>query len=150
MAITYNWGGKVSIQDLLWRNAFTAGINSWNYTSTYVWFTFDQLSLNTFATIYDPQGDYSGITYIYCEGPPFYTTKFKAFGNLYWDSYNGYTINERRGIATHEVGHGISIGHIPNWYPVFSLMYQSTPIIMFDTYYDPQEPDVMLVNQIYP
>ena len=73
-----------------------------------------------------------------------------VFGNLYWDLYDQYTVLERRGIATHEIGHATSIGHIPNWYPYTALMYKTSPLEFYETIYNPQSPDELLVNQIYP
>jgi len=61
-----------------------------------------------------------------------------------------YTLLERRGIATHEIGHGISIGEIPNEYPFIALMYDEIGLETFNYIYDPQPTDENLVNQVYP
>jgi hypothetical protein len=55
-----------------------------------------------------------------------------------------------RGIATHELGHGISIGSIADWWPYPSLMYLYAPLEFLSVYNDPQQSDVALINQIYP
>jgi hypothetical protein len=71
-------------------------------------------------------------------------------GNTFYDIRDHYTTIQRRGIATHELGHGTSIGHVPNVHPRIALMYQETPLVFFDTTYTPQLSDLALVNQIYP
>ncbi len=146
--ITYKWGDRLQSPGALWRNAFETGLNSWNYTSTPVWYYFDNSSANIVNT-YDDETNNRGITYITCivNGP---TLKVEVLGNVWWDDHDDYTVEQRRGIATHELGHGLSIGHIPNDYPFPSLMYKITPLDFFSTIYDPQPSDISLVNQIYP
>lgn len=146
--ITYKWGNNLQVPGSTWRNAFESGINSWNYTSTWVWFYFNSGSNNIINVENNPSGNYRGITYQICSGG--YTIKVDVLGNLYWDLHDQYTILERRGIATHEIGHATSIGHIPNWYPYTALMYKISPLEFYNTIYNPQSPDELLVNQIYP
>ena len=73
----------------------------------------------------------------------------EILGNIYWDIRDNYTVNQRRGIAAHEVGHGQSIRHIPNDYPHTALMYKFPSLSFFNTTYTPQSPDIALVNQTY-
>lgn len=147
--IRYAWGDRLQTSGTLWRIAFENGLSTWNMTSTPIWFYFDVISENIINTYYDETAANRGYTEITCNING-YTQKVKVLGNVYWDIAEGYTDEQRRGIATHEVGHGISIGHIPNSFPIQSLMYKVTPLIFFSTIYVPQSPDISLVNQIYP
>jgi hypothetical protein len=127
--ITYKWGDRLQSPGSMWRNAFEAGLNSWNNTATPVWYYFDSSSDNTVNT-YEDESNNRGITYITCivNGP---TLKVEMLGNIYYDIRDNYTVEQRRGIATHELGHGLSIGSIPNDYPYPSLMYLLTPLDFF-------------------
>ncbi|MFH1636199.1 MAG: hypothetical protein ABIG63_19600 [Chloroflexota bacterium] len=145
--ISYKWGNRLQISGSLWRNAFEDGIPEWNNAQTLTHFYYSISSDNVINT-YNLAGDgRRGKTIISCLGSE--TVKVDVLGNIYYDIQDGYTVNQRRGIATHEVGHGQSIGHIPNDYPLTALMYKSTPLSFFSTIYTPQSPDIALVNQIY-
>lgn len=71
--------------------------------------------------------------------------KVEILGNLYYDNYSTL---ERRAIASHETGHGFSMGHIPQSHPAPALMTNDPNF--FYTIYQPQAADIGLVNQIYP
>lgn len=63
---------------------------------------------------------------------------------------NSYSVNQRQEIATYELGHGVSIGHIPNDYYQEALMYKNQAIQDFEIRYFPLWADIRLVNQVYP
>lgn len=73
-----------------------------------------------------------------------------AYGNLYWDIHDGYTNNQRRAVAEHEIGHMLSIFHIPRSYNVYTLMVESSYLYEMDEIYTPQHDDINLLNRVYP
>lgn len=146
--ISYKWGENLLTPGLPWRDAFEAGLYSWNFTNTPVWYYYNSNSSNVINTYDYPYDGFRGKTDIYYIGTT--TISVEIYGNLFWDAQDQYTILERRGIATHEIGHGISIGHIPNEYPYIALMYDDIVLETFNSIYDPQPTDENLVNQVYP
>lgn len=78
------------------------------------------------------------------------TTQVNAFGNLHWDDFWGFTTHQRQNVAEHEVGHMISIGHIPRNYAIDTLMVDESTLEEMEIFYTPQGLDVVLVNQVYP
>jgi hypothetical protein len=147
--ISYKWGNRLQSPGTLWRNAFESGISSWNNSLIMAYYYFDNSSGNIINT-YDDDSPTRGITNITCIVPEGTTVSVEIMGNIYWDIINDYTVNQRQGIAAHEVGHGISIGHIPADYPIDALMYDVTPLEYFSSIFVPQLPDIWLVNHVYP
>jgi len=146
--VTYKWGDRLQVPGTLWRNAFESGLSSWNGSPILPYFYYDQNSSNTINTYDDSMAMNRGITYIYCSGTAAIMVVIQ--GNVYWDSIDNYTVNQRRGISTHEIGHGMSIGHINDSYPTAALMYKSVPLSFFSYIFSPQPPDIDFVDQIYP
>jgi hypothetical protein len=146
--IPYDWGNYLQTPGTLWREAFEIGLSTWDGAGTMVLYYYYSGSENTINIYYDETALNRGITYIHCLGKT--TVQVEVEGNGYWDLQDGYSDVQRRGIATHELGHGMSIGHIPNWYSHVSLMYKSTPLEFFTTIFIPQLSDIILVGQIYP
>jgi hypothetical protein len=146
--IDYQWGDNLRIPGSPWRNAFEAGLSSWNGSSTPVWYYYNSSSINVINLYNGGDDGMRGWTNIICivNGP---TYLVEVFANVYYDHRDNYTVEQRRGLATHELGHGISIGHIPNSWSVPSLMYKNIPLF-FQTCFNPQVSDIQLVNQIYP
>jgi len=72
-----------------------------------------------------------------------------VIGNTYWDAVYGWTNNQRRAIAEHEIGHLQLIGEIPFWYPDSILMRESATFEELNSIYTPQYSDIVLVNQVY-
>lgn len=145
--ISYQWGDRLQTPGSLWRTAFETGLSAWNNTSANVTFYYYSSSANVINT-YEDASNNRGITYITCMGDS--TTRVDILGNIYWDIQDNYTANQRKGIATHETGHGISIGHIPNEYARTALMYKFGSLSFFESVNIPQAPDIELVNQVYP
>ena len=48
--ISYKWGNYLQTPGLPWRVAFEAGLNSWNFTTTPVWYYFNSGSDNIINT----------------------------------------------------------------------------------------------------
>lgn len=146
--ISYKWGSNLQTPGTLWRTAFETGLSEWNMTSTPIWYYHNSVSDNSINTYYDETASNRGYAVIHCVEK--YTVLVEIFGNAGLDVVDSYTISQRRGIATHELGHGISIGHIPNSHSQDALMYKYTSLSFFSTIYVPQAPDILLVSQIYP
>lgn len=147
--ISYKWGDRLQSPSTLWCNAFEDGIPEWHNAPTLTRFYYTIWSDNEINTYVQAGDGRRGYTVISCLGSE--TIEVEILGNIYYDQQAGwYTVNQRRGIATHEVGHGQSIGHIPNYYPYTALMYKGeVPLSFWSTTYTPQSPDIMLVNQVY-
>jgi hypothetical protein len=135
--VGYKWGDRLQSPGSLWRNAFEDGLLEWNDTPTLVSYYY----INT----YDADDDRRGLTILGCQGET--TILIEAYGNIFYDIGDNYTVIQRRGIATHELGHGFSVGHIPI---DMALLYHETPLSFFDTIYVPQPLDILLMNQVYP
>jgi hypothetical protein len=147
--ISYKWGSGLLNSGSSWRVAFDKGLSSWNTLPILPYYYFASASNNNIDT-YSDESSTRGITYITCTvGNPF-TLSVSINGNTYWDNVEIYTDQQRQGIATHELGHGFSIGHIPQSYPTNALMYKAPPLEFFSSTYTPQLPDQLLLIQIFP
>lgn len=147
VSITYKWSGDLTNPSHTWRPAFQHGIDDWDNSQTLVNFYFHSGSNNTIDMVYDSDGAPGFTTIVSSNGT---TDWAKAYGNLYWDIYWGYTNNQRRSVAEHEIGHMQSIGHIPRSYTLDSLMLEWFYLYELSNIYTPQTIDVDLVNQVYP
>lgn len=140
--IPYTWGGNLQTPGTPWRNAFEAAVGDWNGLDTRIYFYYDNGLPNvTIDTYSRPDGAGGYASYACCWSIPCY---YNVYGNTYYDV--GYTNNERRAAASHEVGHSQAIGHIPEFEGVALMGYNPDP----DVYYTPQGTDEELVNQVYP
>lgn len=148
LSITYKWEGDLTNPYHAWRYSFQHGIDDWSWAGTKIYFVFDSSSNNTIGMKYNPYTDMLGECSIYTANG--ITTQVEAYGNLYWDLYYGYTNNQRRAVAAHEIGHMQSIGHIPRYYTLNTLMLRSVDVgSELGKIYTPQQVDISLVNQIY-
>lgn len=129
LAISYKWGSGLQIPGSTWRIAFQSGINSWNNTYTPVYYYPNTSSANKIDIAYLPDIDAQGVTTIFCNGDEI--MDWIIIANTYYDYAWNYTIHERLGIATHELGHGIGLGHIPDWFLPPAIMYAHPSIVFF-------------------
>ncbi|MBU1662124.1 MAG: hypothetical protein KKD28_11710 [Chloroflexi bacterium] len=135
--ISYKWGRNLW-KPGVWRSAFEAAISDWNGVSTKIYFYSSSSGPTTFNT-YSADDGYGGYAQPFCSGTT--TVKYEVWGN----SYYSHTTNEYHAYAGHETGHGQSIGHLSG--SMIALMgFNPDPNI----YYTPQQPDIDLVDQIYP
>lgn len=146
VSITYKWSGGLTNPYHTWRPAFQSGINDWDNSSTLVNFYFHSGSNNTIDMVYDPNAAQGFTILSWTNG---ITNWARAYGNLYWDIHWGYTNNQRRSVAEHEVGHMQSIGHIPRSYTLNALMLEWFYLHELANIYTPQDVDIALINQIY-
>jgi hypothetical protein len=146
--IPFKWGDRLQTPGSLWRNAFEEALDAWSFTATHIWYYFNSSATNEVNTYDTPNGQ-GGVTEIVC----YYnqTLQVTIKGNIYYDILNSYTVNQRRGIASHEVGHGVSVGHIPRSYSRgFAILYPDPSLSEFEVFNTPQPPDEGLINRIYP
>jgi len=74
-----------------------------------------------------------------------------VYGNRYFEIQHGpYTPNQRRAIASHEIGHLQLIGHIPQNYQPMALMYPSNGLDEFEDLNRPTQDDIAIVKRAYP
>ncbi|HMN60999.1 MAG TPA: hypothetical protein PJ988_11575 [Anaerolinea sp.] len=150
--VYYKWGSGLTLPGSLWRLAFEFGSTQWNYVEVKPVFIFDQNASTVVETYDDPLSGNRGITTFICAGPigHLLPTDVKIRGNVALDTQDHYSINQRRGIAAHEVGHGTLIDHIPNSYSWPALMHEIMDLPDFEVINVPQPADIALVNQKYP
>lgn len=146
--VPYTWSGDLTNPYHTWRPAFQSGINDWNSTTTLAYFHNDTGSSNTIEMFYDPNGP-QGKTVIYFNPQTGVTSRVNAYGNLYWDIHWGYSNNQRQNVAEHEIGHMLSIGHIPRSYTNDALMVEWSTLEEMNMIFTPQTSDIALVNQVY-
>lgn len=137
--ISYQWGSNLQTPGTPWRNAFEAGISDWNAAPTKLYYYYSSSGAVTIDTYYLDDG-YAGKSPSSCNGST--TVGFQVLGNTF---YNVATNNQRHAIATHELGHGQSVGHISNL--VVAVMGNNPD---GNVYYYPQQADNALINQVYP
>lgn len=145
--LSYKWSGDLTNPSHTWRPAFQGGIDDWNAASTHVRFYYFAFSNNTIDMIYDPNIA-QGVTALTTISGV--TTQANVYGNLYWDIHWGYSNNQRRAAAAHEIGHVTSIGHIPRSFSLNVLMLEWFYFHELGVVYAPQSIDIALVNQVYP
>ena len=152
--ITYKWGSGLSLDpNSLWRQAFEYGFSQWNNTSIKPYFVNDPNSPTIVETYDDGTVLNRGLTSYRCVGTSsdnMVPVDVVIGGNIYYDIRDSYTVAERKGVATHEVGHGIMIDHIPDNFPLPALMSEIIYLWEFDNIYSPQYSDIALINQKYP
>lgn len=150
VSISYKWIGDLTDPTHPWRLAFQSGINDWNSTTTHVVFHYYSESINTINVYRDSNDRRYGKTVIAYNEQTGFTVQVNASGNLHWDDILGFTTHQRQNVAEHEVGHMISIGHIPRNFAFDTLMVDESTFEEMEIFYTPQDLDVVLVNQVYP
>ncbi len=148
-AITYKWVGNLVNPNHNWRMAFASGIDDWNLSPTHVVFLSDSGSSNTIDVVNDASKS-AGYCLVDLDSSGRIIIRIRAYGNLYWDSTYGYSINQRRSIAAHEIGHMQSIGEIPRSFTTDALMVEWSYLYELENLYSPRAVDIALVNQVYP
>lgn len=137
--VSYKWGADLQTPGTLWRNAFNDGVANWNTAPVKPILILDSSnSKNTLDTYYALDGKW-GRSWIYCN--IFYKIdRFDAKGNT------AYSMNDqqRAEIASHEVGHGLGLGH--SWVTP-SVMHYTGP---YGTWGVPRQDDINGLNSMYP
>lgn len=109
------------------------------------------------TTVVDNFGDdgYAGYAYIcsypYCNNSTAWNNNYsscEARTNTFYVDSSGYTYNQRRKVATHELGHCWSLGHRDSTVESDSVMRTNTPTLKLSTI-DPNSTDETLVNDRY-
>jgi hypothetical protein len=138
--ITFKWGSGVSAGSA-WRTAFEQALLQWNSQTIKPFFTQSNSGLVELST-YSLQDGNWGTATPDCPGAT--TLGYKVKGNVF---YEPYTTNLRQYIATHELGHSMSIAHIPGCDSITIMSYCNPDR---NIYYEPQADDVEFINQFYP
>lgn len=139
LPVLYKWGANLQTPGTQWRNAFTTGVSNWNTAPIKPYFTLDSSnSRNTFDTYSAPDG-YAGYTWYWCN-IVYKLDRFDAKGNV------NYSVTDKQAteIASHEMGHGLGMGHSTVW-P--SVMYVSGP---YGTWGVPTQDDINGQHAMYP
>lgn len=133
--ITYQFGSNLQVPGSQWRNAFENATSEWNAAGVTMKY-FSGGGQQTFNTYDDPYGD-DGYSQPYCSGSA--TSRYESYGNVGRSQadYQAYAI------ASHEAGHGFSLGHI-NDSRIALMGYNPNQTST------PQDPDRELVRQVYP
>lgn len=147
LSITYKWVDELENPNHTWRIAFQQGINNWNSADTLINFYYHSGSMNTIDAIFDQEEYTRGYAILIDENGDHLTDRVEVVGNLYWDIHDGYSNNQRLEVASHEIGHLQSIGHIPRTEPE-ALMWEYRYLSEMEYIFSPQPIDVMLVNQV--
>jgi len=110
LQITYKWGDRLDdVPNSVWRKVFTNGMNQWTTkTGNKVRFSESSSSSNILNTYDDDDGNY-GICYRWTHWLTGKLTKFEAYGNV--NTTAGVSDTFRQSVATHELGHGLGLGH---------------------------------------
>lgn len=136
--VSYQWGDRLQSAGTWWRTAFEASISDWNGTPTRMRLyeeSYGAIYLNT----YYADDNLSGYAQPYCSGSTTY-----AYDVLANSENTHYTANVRRSVTGHELGHGLSLGHISDS-GIALLGNNPDP----NLYYTPRQLDIDLVNQVY-
>ena len=148
LGVTYKYLGELNDTSHVWRLAFAQGAFTWNNTGTLVTLYLYGESENTIAMDDDQAMPIGYSVWVYTQGTN--EIRVEVYGNYFWDNFFQWTENQRRSIASHELGHLQLLGHIPTSYSTPSLMYNQRTNEDREIYYVPQPPDISLVNQVYP
>ena len=119
---------------------FTSSLSDWNFVASKIEYSWDSSGTVIINVDYDDSENApAGWTYwTFSSG-----TLIDA--EVYMNTLiTYYSANGKRSVACHELGHGLSLGHILT--PDIALMGFNPNI---DVYYLPQPIDISLVNGIY-
>jgi Dual-action HEIGH metallo-peptidase len=144
--LRYFWGENLQGSSA-WRTAFEAGISDWNNlpnTKIFYASNFGDGAV-TIDTVWDTVNQGAGFARSSCSGTN--TASYYVVANTY--STAGYSDNQRRSVATHELGHSFSLGHLSNVASIEgAALLGENP--NGEIYYTPQPLDVDLVQRVYP
>jgi hypothetical protein len=140
--LSYKWGTNLQTPNTLYRNAFESSITDWNAVATKMLFSYSASGNITLST-YSVDDHAGGYAVPYCSGTA--TSSYNVFANTFYEN-SSTTVNKRRALTGHELGHSVGIGHIPGR-DFISLMGNNPD---GNTYYTPQQSDIDFINQFYP
>ena len=148
----YRWGTGEIGPGSPWRNAFQDALFDWNsvesaypaFQNPAFQFAYNDVAyLITIGTVNIASPQLWGTTDCYL-GASGYVGSCSVRGN----TYPSLTLNQRRGAANHELGHGCTLGHIGS--QVTALLRPGLSDVNREYYYVPQDDDVFLVHQVFP
>jgi hypothetical protein len=137
--IYYKWGSNLQVPGTTYRNAYETSVVDWNAVAIKLRFSYSNSGSITFNSFNAPGGA-PGQATPSCSGT--FTVGYLVELNTANPASPG---NPLRALAGHEVGHSLSIGHIPGR-DFISLMGYNPDV---NVYYTPQQSDIDFVNQYY-
>lgn len=125
--LTVNWRWGSINQSGEWASAFLNANNLWNTATinggSKVRLGFSSSAQANVNTYYANEGR-GGYTSMGCHLYPWTTAWFSSYGNLFWAADTGGWSMYRQFVSTHELGHGLSLGHSLNGGAVMYNAYQ--------------------------
>lgn len=148
LIITYRWHESINVHRE-WFDAFSAARDDWDEVSSPVDFVYNANSKNYFGVEYDPNTPFAGYT---IPRPSASDLEYvEVIGNLHWDEYYNFTVNQRQSTASHEIGHMQRLGHVPrDDYPKLAIMWDWRYVHEKEWQNHPYDVDITLINQVYP
>ena len=141
LQVNFKWGSINTSGG--WASDFQSAAGHWTNAGAAVGMAYNAGAAAEVHTYYSSSDNRGGYTSMWCNVFPWSTADFDAFGNTYYASDAGGFNAYRRFVATHELGHGLSLGHSSS---SSALMYGPS----YGGFYLPQTDDVNGLNAMYP